>query len=55
MRIYKVNIEHADHGLNYTSTQVAARNFEEAVSKAKKKLEHRESVESVELIAVADD
>ena len=54
MRIYKVNIEHATYGQNWSRTKVAARSFDEAVKFAKRKLERRERIESVELLASSD-
>jgi hypothetical protein len=48
MRIYKINLEHRVHGLNWSSKKVAAESFEEAVRKAKP--HSYEKIESVDLL-----
>lgn len=54
MRIYKVNLEHVQEGLNWSSVKVAAKNFHVAVEKAKKTMKSFERIESVELVATTD-
>jgi hypothetical protein len=54
MRIYKINIEHTTHGLNWSSVKVAAKTAEQAIRAAKKNFNRGERVESVELIASVD-
>lgn len=54
MRIYKINIEHKTFGRNFSTEKVAAPTFKQAVKSAEKKLNSRESIESVELIAATD-
>jgi len=54
MRIYKVNIEHVKFGRNFDSEKVSAKNFNEAVRKAKKSLRSVERIESIELVAATD-
>jgi hypothetical protein len=54
MRIYKLKIEHKTYGLNWSSTKVVARTFEEAVRKTKRELSSRERIESVELQATTE-
>lgn len=54
MRIYKVSVEHKEHGRNWSRFNVAGRNFEEALKRARQRLPKDEVIESMELIAEAD-
>lgn len=57
MRIYRVNVERKCSGywnLNWKRFDIAARNAEEAIRKAKRDFNTLERIESVELLASAD-
>lgn len=54
MRIYHVNVEHKEHGRNWSSFNVAKDDFEEARKEAYRKLKKNEKIESMELLAEAD-
>jgi hypothetical protein len=54
MRIYRVNVEHKTHGTHWNHFKVAANNFEGAVKEAQERLEKKEIIESIELLASTD-
>jgi len=54
MRIYKINIEHAKVGLNWSAYKVAAPSFEKALQHARKQLQSFERIESIELLESTD-
>lgn len=53
MRIYKVDIEHKKHGLNWRSKKVVAKDFMRAVAKVK--LNKDERVEAIQILADTED
>lgn len=55
MRIYKVNIEHRKYGMNWSHENVSGRTFYDVVRKVKKLLKSGERIESVELVATAEE
>lgn len=54
MRIYRVNTEHWRYGQNFSHMKILAKTCEEAIKRAKRKMQNGERVESVELLASTD-
>jgi len=54
MRIYKINIEHKQAGLSWSSKKIAANNFREAYTIGETLLKKDEIIEDIQLLETTD-